>query len=56
MAEKASVLVFAANLKKLLLMPPVRGKPILGIDPGFVNGCKFALISATGMNRQQIQL
>jgi len=40
--------VFAANLKQLLLTPPVRGKSILGVDPGFVNGCKFAVISATG--------
>jgi len=40
--------VFAANLKQLLLTPPVRGKLILGIDPGFHNGCKFAVISATG--------
>jgi len=47
-AEKASISVFAANLKQLLLTPPVRGKSILGIDPGFHNGCKFAVISATG--------
>jgi len=47
-AEKASVAVFATNLKQLLLTPPVRGKYILGIDPGFHNGCKFAVISATG--------
>jgi len=47
-AVKASVDVFASNLKKLLLAPPVRGKAILGLDPGFTNGCKFALISATG--------
>jgi len=47
-AEKASISVFAANLKQLLLTPPVRGKSILGIDPGFHNGCKFAIISATG--------
>jgi len=47
-AERVSVSVFASNLKQLLLTPPVRGKPILGIDPGFHNGCKFAIISATG--------
>jgi len=47
-AEKASITVFAANLKQLLLTPPVRGKSILGIDPGFQNGCKFAVVSATG--------
>lgn len=44
-AEKASIEVFAKNLKQLLLLHPVKGKKILGIDPGFKNGCKFALIS-----------
>lgn len=33
-AEIASVEVFAANLRKLLLTPPVRGKTVLAIDPG----------------------
>lgn len=45
-AEAASVEVFATNLKQLLLTAPVRGERILGIDPGFTNGCKLALISA----------
>lgn len=44
-AEKESVEVFAKNLKQLLLVKPVKGKRILGIDPGFKNGCKLALIS-----------
>lgn len=44
-AEKESVQVFAMNLKQLLLIHPVKGKKILGIDPGFKNGCKLALIS-----------
>lgn len=44
-AEKASIEVFAENLKQLLLMGPVKGKRILGVDPGFVNGCKLAVIS-----------
>lgn len=48
MAEKASHEVFATNLKQLLLAPPLKGKPILGIDPGYTNGCKMALISTTG--------
>lgn len=47
-AEKASIDVFVKNLKQLLLMPPVKGELILGIDPGFTNGCKIALISVTG--------
>lgn len=44
-AEKASIDVFATNLKQLLLTSPLKGQRILGIDPGFTNGCKIALIS-----------
>lgn len=44
-AEKEAVEVFARNLKQLLLLKPVKGKKILGVDPGFKNGCKLALIS-----------
>ncbi|XP_063709440.1 S1 RNA-binding domain-containing protein 1 [Culicoides brevitarsis] len=47
-AEQQSIKVFASNLKQLLLMAPVKGEPILGIDPGFSNGCKMALISERG--------
>lgn len=47
-AEKASIDVFAQNLKQLLLTPPVRGRVVMGVDPGFRNGCKFAVTSATG--------
>ncbi|KAF5296661.1 hypothetical protein FQR65_LT10201 [Abscondita terminalis] len=48
-AEKASYDVFTTNLKQLLLMPPIKGKVILGIDPGFINGCQLAMISESGM-------
>lgn len=44
-AESASIEVFATNLRQLLLIAPVKGKKILGIDPGFINGCKVAVIS-----------
>ncbi|XP_034186652.2 S1 RNA-binding domain-containing protein 1 [Osmia lignaria lignaria] len=47
-AETASIEVFASNVKQLLLIPPVRGKVILGIDPGFYHGCKLAVISEHG--------
>lgn len=47
-AEKASYEVFSTNLKQLLLAAPLKGRPILGIDPGYTNGCKVALISSTG--------
>ncbi|XP_046397929.1 S1 RNA-binding domain-containing protein 1 isoform X2 [Ischnura elegans] len=48
MAETASVEVFATNLKNLLLQPPLRGKIVMGLDPGFKNGCKLCVISQTG--------
>jgi len=47
-AENAAILSFAENLRKLLLTPPLRGKPILSIDPGFSHGCKLAVISENG--------
>ncbi|XP_012348673.1 S1 RNA-binding domain-containing protein 1 isoform X2 [Apis florea] len=47
-AEIASIEVFVNNVKQLLLTPPVRGKIILGIDPGFSHGCKLAVISEQG--------
>jgi uncharacterized protein len=47
-ASEQAVKVFAANLRQLLLQPPVRGRTILGIDPGYRTGCKWALISETG--------
>nr|XP_032830010.1 S1 RNA-binding domain-containing protein 1 isoform X2 [Petromyzon marinus] len=47
-AELASISLFAKNLRKLLLVPPVRGRSVLGIDPGFRHGCKLALTSPTG--------
>lgn len=47
-AEEASMEVFAVNVKQLLLTQPVRGKIVLGIDPGFTHGCKLAVVSAQG--------
>ncbi|XP_071580913.1 uncharacterized protein YdcI [Temnothorax nylanderi] len=47
-AEKASIEVFATNVKQLLLVPPVRGKIVLGIDPGYRHGCKLAVVSEQG--------
>ncbi|KAI4460983.1 30s ribosomal protein s1 [Holotrichia oblita] len=47
-AEQASYNVFCSNLKQLLLTPPIKGRAIFGIDPGFSNGCKAALISPVG--------
>ncbi|XP_011308753.1 S1 RNA-binding domain-containing protein 1-like [Fopius arisanus] len=47
-AEEASMEVFATNVKQLLLASPVRGKVVLGIDPGFAHGCKLAVVSQQG--------
>lgn len=47
-AEDQAIDVFAANLRSLLLQPPVRGHRVLGIDPGYRTGCKLAVIDATG--------
>ena len=47
-AQEAALKVFAANLKQLLLQPPVRGKAALGLDPAYRTGCKAAVVDATG--------
>lgn len=47
-ADRHAIGIFSANLQQLLLQPPVRNKIILGIDPGFVSGCKAAVIDQTG--------
>ena len=47
-ADAHAIAVFAENLKNLLLQPPVRGKKIMGIDPGYRTGCKVAVIDETG--------
>lgn len=47
-AEEQAIKVFAANLRQLLLQAPVKGKIVLGLDPGFRTGCKFAVVDDTG--------
>ncbi len=47
-ASKHGIQVFVANLRKLLLQPPLRGKVVMGIDPGLRTGCKVAVVDATG--------
>ena len=36
------------NLEKLLSQPPLKGRVVLGFDPGFYNGCKLAVLDETG--------
>ena len=47
-AEEEAFKTFAVNLRARLLQPPVKGRTVLGIDPGLRTGCKAALVSATG--------
>ncbi|MBN1299912.1 MAG: RNA-binding transcriptional accessory protein [Melioribacteraceae bacterium] len=47
-ADIHAIDVFASNLRQLLLQPPISGKIIMGIDPGFFSGSKVAVIDSTG--------
>ncbi len=47
-ADNHAIEVFATNLRQLLLQPPISGKIIMGIDPGYVSGSKVAVIDTTG--------
>ena len=46
--ESHAVEVFARNLRNLLLQPPVAGRRVLALDPGFKSGCKAAVIDECG--------
>ncbi|WP_039656658.1 Tex family protein [Clostridium tyrobutyricum] len=48
MGEEGAIKIFKANLKALLMQPPIKGKNVLGYDPGFRNGCKIAVLDDTG--------
>lgn len=43
-----SMKVFGVNLRQLLMQPPVKGKTVLGLDPGYRTGCKVAVVDGTG--------
>ena len=47
-AEDEAIKVFAKNTEKLLMVPPVKNKRILSIDPGYRTGCKVAVLDETG--------
>ncbi|MFP4187747.1 MAG: Tex family protein [Acholeplasmataceae bacterium] len=47
-AEDQAIDVFADNLQKLLLQPPLKGKVVLGIDPAFRTGCKLSVVNEQG--------
>lgn len=47
-ASENAMKVFAVNLKQLLMQPPVKGKTVIGLDPGYRTGCKVAVVDDTG--------
>ena len=46
--EEQAIKVFSTNLHSLLLQAPVKGRVVLGVDPGFRTGCKLAAVDDTG--------
>ena len=47
-AQEKAIDVFSKNLKQLLLVPPIKGRTVLGLDPGYRTGCKIAVVDETG--------
>ena len=47
-ADKLAIDTFGVNLEHLLLTKPLKGYRVLGFDPGYVNGCKLAVVSENG--------
>ncbi|MBQ3593004.1 MAG: RNA-binding transcriptional accessory protein [Clostridia bacterium] len=47
-AQTQAIAVFGENLKNLLLVPPVKGKTVMGFDPAYRTGCKIAVVNETG--------
>jgi len=47
-AAEAAIANFALNLKPLLMQRPVKGFVTMGLDPGYRNGCKVAVVDGTG--------
>jgi uncharacterized protein len=48
LASEGAIKVFSDNLSHLLMQSPLKGKTVLGFDPGYVNGCKLAVVDKTG--------
>ena len=47
-ADESAIKVFSVNLKQLLMQAPVKGKVVMGLDPGYRTGCKVAVVDQTG--------
>ncbi len=48
-ASESAIKLFSDNLKHLLMQSPLKGKTVLGYDPGYRTGCKLAVVDKTGM-------
>ena len=48
LGEDSAIKNFGKNLESLLLTPPMKEKVVLALDPGYVNGCKLAVIDKNG--------
>ncbi|NLK94399.1 MAG: RNA-binding transcriptional accessory protein [Clostridiales bacterium] len=46
--EEGAINIFKENLKALLMQAPIKGKTVMGYDPGFRTGCKIAILDSTG--------
>lgn len=46
--EEGAIMIFKENLKALLMQAPIKGKTVMGYDPGFRTGCKIAILDSTG--------
>ncbi|MFA6321387.1 MAG: Tex family protein [Candidatus Omnitrophota bacterium] len=55
-AEKEAILVFAKNLRNLLLAPPAGRKVIMGVDPGIATGAKLAVMGTMGELKEYAQI
>ncbi|MEL7570011.1 MAG: Tex family protein [Eubacteriaceae bacterium] len=47
-ASEGAIHNFSINLKPLLMQPPIKGHVTMGLDPGYRNGCKVAVVDGTG--------
>lgn len=47
-AEDGAIKLFSDNLRNLLMIPPLKGKVVLGFDPAFRTGAKLAVVDQTG--------
>ncbi len=47
-ASEGAIKLFSDNLKHLLMQPPLKGKTVMGFDPGYRTGCKLGVVDKTG--------